>query len=78
MGAVADIVNMGNWSRMRMWLLAIGVAILGVAGLHASGLIDLQSVNPLDGKFHFGFRIWSADFLFCIGMVLARVCGAKH
>ena len=26
MGAVADIVNMGDWSRMRMWLLAIGVA----------------------------------------------------
>jgi hypothetical protein len=29
MGAVSDIVNMGDWSRMRMWLLAIGVAILG-------------------------------------------------
>ena len=24
MGAVADIVNMGDWSRMRKWLLAIG------------------------------------------------------
>ena len=41
MGAVADIVNMGDWSRMRMWLLAIGVAILGSAALHAAGLIDL-------------------------------------
>jgi hypothetical protein len=41
MGAVADIVNMGDWSRMRMWLLAIGIAILGSAALHASGQIDL-------------------------------------
>jgi uncharacterized membrane protein YedE/YeeE len=30
MGAVADIVNMGDWTRMRMWLLAIGVAMLGL------------------------------------------------
>ena len=30
MGAVSDIVNMGDWNRMRMWLLAIAVAILGV------------------------------------------------
>ena len=29
MGAVSDIVNMGDWSRMRMWLLAIAVAIAG-------------------------------------------------
>ena len=41
MGAVSDIVNMGDWGRMRMWLLAIGVAILGAAALHAAGLIDL-------------------------------------
>eukprot|EP00825_Cyclidium_porcatum_P044314 TRINITY_DN6479_c0_g1_i2.p4 TRINITY_DN6479_c0_g1~~TRINITY_DN6479_c0_g1_i2.p4 ORF type:complete len:113 (+),score=19.23 TRINITY_DN6479_c0_g1_i2:213-551(+) len=41
MGAVADIVNMGDWSRMRMWLLAIGVAVLGAGALHAAGLIDL-------------------------------------
>ncbi len=29
MGAVADIVNIGDWTRMRMWYLAIGVAMLG-------------------------------------------------
>ena len=41
MGAVSDIVNMEDWSRMRMWLLAIGVAILGAGLLHANGQIDL-------------------------------------
>ena len=41
MGAIADIVNMEDWSRMRMWLLAIAVAVLGSAALHGAGLIDL-------------------------------------
>ena len=27
MGAIADIVNMGDWSRMRMWVLAIAIAM---------------------------------------------------
>ena len=44
MGAVSDIVNMGDWSRMRMWLLAIGIAILGAGALHASGQIDLADL----------------------------------
>ena len=38
MGAVSDWVNMGDTSRMRMWLLAIAVAILGAAGLQLAGL----------------------------------------
>ena len=41
MGAVADIINMEDWSRMRMWLLAIAIAILGSAALHGAGVIDL-------------------------------------
>ncbi|HEX6137553.1 MAG TPA: YeeE/YedE thiosulfate transporter family protein, partial [Casimicrobiaceae bacterium] len=40
MGAVTDVVNFGDWGRMRMWLLAIAVAIVGTAALHAGGAID--------------------------------------
>lgn len=29
MGAVSDVVNMGDWGRMRAWLLAIAVAMIG-------------------------------------------------
>jgi hypothetical protein len=29
MGAVSDVVNMGHWGRMRAWLLAIAVAMIG-------------------------------------------------
>ena len=76
MGAVSDIVNIGDWSRMRMWLLAMGVAILGAGALQAAGLINLdQSIyrmptlnwlSALLGGFCFGF-----------GMVLGSGCGAK-
>ena len=38
MGAVSDWVNMGDLSRMRMWLLAIAVAILGAQALELAGL----------------------------------------
>jgi hypothetical protein len=47
MGAVSDWVNMGSLNRMRMWLLAIGVAILGANALYLAGAIDLsKSIYP--------------------------------
>ena len=42
MGAVSDVVNMGHWGRMRMWLLAIAVAIVGANVLYHAGLVDLS------------------------------------
>ena len=45
MGAVSDIVNMGDWNRMRMLLLAIAVAILGAGALQAAGIIDVGKTS---------------------------------
>ena len=42
MGAISDIVNFGDWARMRMWLLAIAVAILGTLVLQSTGMIDVS------------------------------------
>ena len=42
MGAISDVVNMGHWGRMRMWLLAIAVAMVGANLLYYFGLIDLS------------------------------------
>jgi uncharacterized membrane protein YedE/YeeE len=76
MGAVADIVNMGDWSRMRMWLLAIGVAILGSAALHAAGLIDLgKSIYRTPNFTWLSYLVGGACF--GVGMVLASGCGGK-
>ncbi len=59
MGAVADIVTFGDWRRMRMWLLAIAVAIAGVAALQAAGQIDLAK-SIYTGAACPGCRCWSA------------------
>jgi len=76
MGAVSDIVNMGDWSRMRMWLLAIGIAILGSAVLHAAGLIDLgKSIYRTPTFTWLSYLIGGISF--GIGMVLASGCGSK-
>lgn len=76
MGAVADIVNMGDWNRMRMWLLAIAVAILGAGGLHAAGLIDLdQSIYRTPNFVWLSYLVGGACF--GTGMVLASGCGGK-
>src|SRR5689334_25152155 len=50
MGAIADIVNFGDWQRMRMWLLAIAVAIAGTAALQATGLIDTAKTLSTSAK----------------------------
>ncbi|MRR51915.1 MAG: YeeE/YedE family protein, partial [Rhodocyclaceae bacterium] len=38
MGAVSDWVNMGDTGRLRAWLLAVAVALIGVTVLEMSGL----------------------------------------
>ena len=76
LGAVSDIVNMGEWSRMRMWLLAIGVAILGAGALHATGQIDLgKSIYRTANFTWLSYLVGGLSF--GVGMVLASGCGSK-
>jgi len=76
MGAVGDIVNIGDWSRMRMWLLAIAVAILGSSALHASGQVDLgKSIYRTPSFTWLSYLVGGLSFGF--GMVLASGCGAR-
>ncbi|MDX9707266.1 MAG: YeeE/YedE family protein, partial [Azospira sp.] len=76
MGAIADIVNMEDWSRMRMWFLAIAVAVLGSAALHAAGLIDLDK-SIYRGQNLVWLSHLVGGLLFGVGMVLASGCGAR-
>jgi uncharacterized membrane protein YedE/YeeE len=76
MGAVSDIVNMGDWTRMRMWMLAIAVAILGASALSLSGQVDLgKSIYTSPNVTWLSFLV--GGFLFGAGMVLASGCGSK-
>jgi uncharacterized membrane protein YedE/YeeE len=76
MGAVSDIVNMGDWNRMRMWLLAIAVAIFGSFGLEAAGMIRLSNSIYLTPNFTWLSYI-VGGLVFGVGMTLGSGCGSK-
>jgi len=78
MGAVSDLVNMGDTGRMRAWLFAIAVAVLGVAILEYAGLVDATGTFP---PYRAGNFVWAENILgglmFGVGMTLASGCGNK-
>ncbi len=76
MGAIGDIVNYGAWDRMRQWLLAIAVAIIGTNLLAYAGLIDLsKSLYTAPRLMWLAYLVGGC--LFGFGMVLASGCGSK-
>jgi hypothetical protein len=76
MGAVSDWVNMGVKNRMRMWLLAIAVAILGASALQLAGVVDLsKSIYPGPNFTWLSYVV--GGFLFGVGMTLGSGCGSK-
>lgn len=76
MGSVADIVNFGDWTRMRQWLMAIGVAIVASGVLVASGSIDAsKSIYTGSRLLLLGYIV--GGLLFGFGMVLGGGCGSK-
>lgn len=76
LGAVVDLVGMGDSTRLRMWALAIAVAAAGTSIAAAIGLIDLKATIYATPRLN-----WLAHIIggaaFGIGMVLASGCGAK-
>ncbi len=76
MGAVSDIVNMGSWTRMRMWAAAVAVAMIGFHTLTWMGWID-----PAQTIYAGSRVVWLSALLggtlFGVGMVLASGCGSK-
>jgi uncharacterized protein len=76
MGAIADVVSMGDWTRLRMWALAVGVAMLGFNAMAALGWVDAA-----DSVYARRELIWLSNLvgggLFGFGMVLASGCGSK-
>jgi uncharacterized protein len=76
MGSVADIVGFGDWTRMRMWALAIAVAVVGTTALAALGLIDpADSIYATKRFTPLAYVV--GGLLFGFGMVLAGGCGSK-
>ena len=79
MGAVSDLVNMGDSGRLRAWLLAMAVALTGVVVLESAGLINLSGETfPPYRTASFGWlRYLVGGLLFGVGMTLGSGCGNK-
>jgi uncharacterized membrane protein YedE/YeeE len=76
MGAVSDAFTMGDWSRMRMWALAAGVAIIGFNAMVAAGWVAADKSIYASPRL-----VWLSNvvggLMFGFGMVLASGCGNK-
>lgn len=76
MGAVSDVVTMGDWTRMRQWGLAAGVAMIGFGLLVWAGLVSPDKTLYSSNRW-----IWLSALvgggIFGFGMVLASGCASK-
>jgi len=84
MGAVSDWINIGDKNRLRAWVLAMAIAVLGVGFLEYLGMVDMsltisnETSNP---PYRTTTLVWlrnlTGGILFGIGMTLASGCGNK-
>ena len=77
MGAISDLLLIGDAHRLRAWVLATAVAIAGAQILHIAGAVDLGR------SMYVGPRLlWLSHLVggscFGVGMTLASGCGARN
>lgn len=77
MGAISDVVNMGHWGRVRMWALAIAVAVAGTGALALSGQIELGKAAVQRPVMNW-LSLALGGLLFGVGMTLAGGCANRN
>ena len=84
MGGISDWINFGDKNRLRSWILAMAVAILGISFLEYLGMIDMSLTTSNDTSnppYRTPIFVWLRNvvggFLFGIGMTLTSGCGHK-
>ncbi|PWB65465.1 MAG: YeeE/YedE family protein [Bradyrhizobiaceae bacterium] len=76
MGGISDLVLMGDGRRMRAWVLATAVAIIGTQSLHFAAIIDVNASIYLTPNLGWlGAILGGAMFGF--GMTQAGGCGSR-
>jgi len=76
LGAISDWINLGDFNRMRQWLIAMATAIVLTQTLWAAGLIHVEQSFYLVPKLNWLSHLLGG-LLFGVGMVLASGCGSK-
>ena len=78
MGAVSDLVNMGDSSRLRAWVLAMAVAMLGVTIFEAMNVFSVDVTRPPYRGGNFAWLEYViGGIMFGVGMTLGSGCGNK-
>lgn len=77
MGAISDAVNIGDRSRLRMWVLSMATAILLTNFMALAEWVDLSKSLYTAPRL-----IWLSNliggFVFGVGMTIASGCGARN
>lgn len=76
MGAISDVVNLGDWTRARQWICAMGVAMIGFTALSDLGLIDTSKTLYANTRLMW-LSTLLGGFMFGYGMVIASGCSNK-
>lgn len=76
MGAINDVLNIGDFTRAQVWASAIGTAALGLWGMHALGWLDATQSIYASGRIIVASALLGGA-CFGFGMVLASGCGSK-
>lgn len=77
MGAISDAVTFGDKRRLRSWMLAIAVAVLGAQALQVAGMVELGKSIYLPPLLDWLGAILGG-LLFGYGMVFAGGCASKN
>ncbi len=78
MGAVSDMVNIGDNGRFRAWLLAIVVAMIGVVILESAGVASVdKTLPPYRGSNFAWLEYIIGGIMFGVGMTYGSGCGNK-
>lgn len=77
MGSLSDIVNLGDWRRLRAWILAALVALVATQTLHAIGVVPLERAMYLTPRLNW-FGNVAGGLIFGFGMVLAGGCPTRN
>jgi uncharacterized membrane protein YedE/YeeE len=77
MGALSDVVNMGHTARLRMWLMAVAVAIAGTTALAWFGVADIGQAVAQRPVLPW-LSLLLGGLIFGVGMTLAGGCANKN
>jgi uncharacterized membrane protein YedE/YeeE len=78
MGAVSDLVNIGDTGRMRAWIFAMAIAIIGIILLESFEILNVDASRPPYRRSNFSWiEFMIGGFMFGVGMTLGSGCGNK-